>query len=87
MVLALALIVGAIAIVWWFALPLTLFLRDPLAVIGVGSAALAFMLWALPHCGLLPFGYFCEPPFSPGRTPAVTVFFGLAVISLLLRRR
>jgi hypothetical protein len=61
--------------------------RDRLAVLGVGSAALAFLLWAWPHCGLLPFGYFCEPPFSPGRTPAVTVFFGLAVISLLLRRR
>jgi hypothetical protein len=87
MELAMALIVGAIAVVWWFALPLTFLQRDPLAVTGVGSAALAFMVWAWPHCGLLPFGYFCEPPFSPGRLPAVTVFFGLAVISLLLRRR
>jgi hypothetical protein len=60
------------------------FHRDRLAVLGVGSAVVAFLLWAWPASfGLFYVNYF----FPPERLPAVAAFFALAVISLLLRRR
>ena len=63
---------------------------DRLAVLGVGSAVVAFLLWAFPvWCGsiaALPEPY-CQDFFSTERLPFVAAFFALAVISLLLRRR
>lgn len=87
MELALALIVAAVAMVWWFAIPLTFLQRDPLAVIGIGAAVVAFLLWAMPYCGLFLGTYFCERPLTPERLPAAASFLALAVILLLLRRR
>ena len=58
--------------------------RDPLAVLGVGSAALAFLLWAWPEY------YFygsLQGFFSTARLPAVAAFLALSFILLLLRRR
>lgn len=59
--------------------------QDRLGVLGVGSAVVAFVLWALPHqvserC--------CRPElFTLERLPAIVAFLVLAVILLLLRRR
>lgn len=58
--------------------------RDPLAVAGVGSAVLAFLLWAWPYEFGLFYGYLF---FSTERLPAVAAFLALSFILLLLRRR
>jgi hypothetical protein len=53
---------------------------DWLAVFGVGSAMVAFLMWAIPanyYSGL----------FSDERQTAVAVFLALSFILLLLRRR
>ena len=53
---------------------------DWLAVIGVGSAMVAFLMWAIPanyYSGL----------FSDERQTAVAVFLAFSFIALLLRRR
>ena len=69
---------------------------DPLAVLGVGSAVLAFLLWAWRGCknyhsaagstsadaGCYETGW-----FSTERLPAVAAFLALSFILLLLRRR
>ena len=60
---------------------------DWLALLGVGSAVVAFLLWAVPFCGLFLGSYFCEQPFTVGRLPAVGTLLAFAVILLLLRRR
>ena len=83
-----ALIVGSLAIVWWFSIPLTFLQRDPLAFIGVGAAVAALLFWTMPYCGhLLGIWFYCSAPFTPERVPAASSFLGLAVILLLLRRR
>ena len=70
--------------------------RDPLAAFGVGSAALAFLLWAWRGCknyysaagstsadaGCYETGW-----FSTERLPAAAAFLALSFILLLLRRR
>lgn len=62
--------------------------RDPLAVLGVGSAVVAFLMWAVPACLVGALGCLTEPEFfSYDRLPAVVGFYALAVILLLLRRR
>jgi hypothetical protein len=67
--------------------------RDPLAVLGVGSAVVAFLLWAVPtpvfcvgtaagsrwQCG--------QEYFSEDRLPFAAAFIALSFILLLLRRR
>ena len=53
---------------------------DWLAVLGVGSAMVAFLMWAIPanyYSGL----------FSDERQTAVAVFLAFSFIALLLRRR
>ena len=62
---------------------------DWLAVLGVGSAALAFLLWAWPECWLSPgCDRTTEHWFSSAeRLPAVAAFLALSFILLLLRRR
>ena len=64
--------------------------RDPLAALGVGSAAVAFLLWALPvYCGTkfsFPV-FYCEDFFSTERLTAIVALFALSVVLLLLRRR
>ncbi len=58
--------------------------RDRLAVLGVGSAALAFLLWAWPYeWGL----FYFYAAFSTERLPAAAAFLALSFILLLLRRR
>jgi len=54
--------------------------RDRLGVLGVGSAVVAFALWAFPYGSYLQM-------FSMARLPAVAAFLALAFILLLLRRR
>ena len=58
--------------------------RDPLAFFGVGSAVVAFLLWAWPTDFWLgiPIG-----AFTSTRLPAVAAFLVLCFILLLLRRR
>ena len=58
--------------------------RDRLAVAGVGSAVVAFLLWAWPYEFGLFYGYLF---FSTERLPAVAAFLALSFILLLLRRR
>lgn len=59
--------------------------RDPLAVVGVGSAALAFLLWAWPAQAT---GRCCRTElFTESRLPSVASFLALSFILLLLRRR
>lgn len=61
---------------------------DWLGVLGVGSAALAFLLWAVPACLVGALGCLTDPEFfSFHRLPAVVGFYALAIILLLLRRR
>ena len=73
--------------------PPDLNLREPLppidwlALLGVGSVIVAFLLWAVPFCGLFLGSYFCEQPFTVGRLPAVGTLLAFAVILLLLLRR
>jgi len=62
---------------------------DRLAVLGVGSAVVAFLLWAWPGCWL---SSGCERTTehwfsSAERLPAVAAFVALSFILLLLRRR
>ena len=65
--------------------------RDPLAVLGVGSVAVAFLLWALPRdCGTSPFPSFhlyCRDFFGTDDFLALGALFAFSVIVLLLRRR
>ena len=57
---------------------------DWLAVFGVGTAVVAFVLWAWP----LEWGFFyLSSFFSMGRLPAVAAFLSVSFILLLLRRR
>jgi hypothetical protein len=62
---------------------------DLLAVLGVGSAVVAFLLWAWPGCSLYNALLMCshEAWFSLARLPAVAAFLALSFILLLLRRR
>ena len=60
--------------------------RDRLRVLGVGSAVVAFLLWAWPGCvgrysiiGL-PDGCITEGWFSSDRLPAIAAFLALAFI-------
>ena len=87
-VAAFGFILIALEKVGWLDSIRTFVLRDPLAVLGVGSAAFAFLLWAWLGC--LPSssgGCLRVEWFSPERLPAVAVFSALALILLLLRRR
>ena len=64
--------------------------RDPLAVLGVGSAAVAFLLWAIPvpRCfqpGNVATCSSYERFFSPERLPAVAAFLVLSIILLIAR--
>lgn len=61
--------------------------RDRLGVLGVGSAVVAFVLWAwrVPVNEARYKDYWIW--FSGDRLPAVGAFLALAVILLLLRRR
>lgn len=65
--------------------------RDPLAVLGVGSAVVAFLLWAVPAsvCWQSDTGSrLClQEDFSDVRLPAVAAFLVVSFILLLLRRR
>ena len=60
---------------------------DWLAVLGIGSAAFAFLLWAWPGCALYNALLMCshEAWFSLARLPAVAAFLALSFILLLLR--
>ncbi len=62
---------------------------DLLAVLGVGSAVVAFLLWAWPECWWSSgCGRWTENWFSSAeRLPAVAAFIALSFILLLLRRR
>jgi hypothetical protein len=60
--------------------------RDPLAALGIGSAAVAFLLWAIPGADCFGSGYSCNIEwFSPERLPAVAAFLALSVILLIVR--
>ena len=64
--------------------------RDPLAALGIGSGALAFLLWAIPGEDCFSDSPYTSCPsewFSPERLPAVAAFLALSFILLLLRRR
>lgn len=68
--------------------------RDRLAVAGVGSAVVAFLLWAWPSPWPSPWawewwhGFFYFGPWFPTeRLPAAAAFLALSFILLLLRRR
>lgn len=64
--------------------------RDPLAVLGVGAAVIAFLLWALPGADCYQGSDYrsCNTEwFSPERLPAVVALLVVSVILLLLRRR
>jgi hypothetical protein len=57
---------------------------DWLAVLGVGSAVIAFLLWAWPQ----QWGYFYfNGIFEAERLPFAAAFLALSFILLLLRRR
>jgi hypothetical protein len=56
--------------------------RDPLAVLGVGSAVVAFLLWAWPE--YYSYGSL-QGFFSTDRLPAFAAFLVLSFILLLLR--
>jgi hypothetical protein len=57
---------------------------DDYAVLGAGSAVVAFLLWAWPE----QWGYFyLDGIFEAERLPAVAAFIVLSFILLLLRRR
>ena len=60
---------------------------DLLAVLGVGSAVVAFLLWALPREWRTFWEYQPWPWFSDERLPAAGAFLALSFILLLLRRR
>lgn len=62
---------------------------DWLALLGVGSGVVAFLLWAWPECWLSArCERFTEHWFSSAeRLPAVAAFLALSFILLLLRRR
>ena len=60
--------------------------RDRLAVAGVGSAVVAFLLWAWPE-SYEPGNFSRSLFFEAERLPAVAVFLALSLILLLLRRR
>ena len=64
----------------------TMWNRDPLAVLGVGSAVVAFLLWAWPD-SYEPGNFSRSLFFEAERLPAVAVFLVLSLILLLLRRR
>ena len=64
--------------------------RDPLAVLGVGSAVVAFLFWAIPgtYCSDSQNSFSCSSLwFSSERLPASAAFVALSFILLLLRRR
>ncbi len=78
----------------WLAPKFAFALRDPLAALGVGSAAVAFVLWAWPSPWPSPWalewwhGFFYFGPWFPTeRLPAAAAFLALSFILLLLRRR
>jgi hypothetical protein len=58
--------------------------RDRLAALGVGSAVVAFLLWAWPS---VFFPFYFSGFFSMERLPAVAAFLAVSFILLLLRRR
>jgi hypothetical protein len=67
---------------------------DPLAFLGVGSATLAFLLWAVPArvCWWggsqnYPQPFCGQEFFSLDRLPFAAAFLALSFILLLLRRR
>jgi hypothetical protein len=61
---------------------------DWLAVLGVGSAVVAFLMWAIPANCYRDFGgWYCSDLFSDERQTAVAVFLAFSFIVLLLRRR
>lgn len=61
---------------------------DPLAGLGVGSAVVAFLLWAWPVNCFRSAGWLnCSDFFSDERLLAVVAFLVLSFILLLLRRR
>ena len=59
---------------------------DWLALLGVGSAVVAFLLWAWPE-SYEPGNFSRSLFFEAERLPAVAVFLALSLILLLLRRR
>ncbi len=59
---------------------------DTLAVLGVGSAVVAFLLWAWPEY-YEPGNFSRSLFFEAERLPAVAVFLALSLILLLLRSR
>ena len=59
---------------------------DWFAVLGVGSAVVAFLLWAWPE-SYEPGNFSRSLFFEAERLPAVAVFLALSLILLLLRRR
>jgi hypothetical protein len=67
---------------------------DLLAAFGVGSAVVAFLLWAWPSPWPSPWAYewwhgffYFGPWFPTERLPAAAAFLALSFILLLLRRR
>ncbi|NBW31530.1 MAG: hypothetical protein EBR48_02605 [bacterium] len=61
---------------------------DWLAVFGVGSAMVAFLMWAIPANCFRDFGgWYCSDLFSDERQTAIAVFLAFSLIALLLRRR
>jgi hypothetical protein len=64
--------------------------RDRLAVLGVGSAVVAFLLWAIPAQNRNGGSNIIDEQawaFSDARLEAVAAFLALSFILLLLRRR
>ncbi len=60
---------------------------DPLAFLGVGSAVIAFLLWAWPET-CYDFGaWYCSDWFLLSRISIFAPLFVLSFILLLLRRR
>jgi hypothetical protein len=67
--------------------------RDPLAVLGVGSAVVAFLLWAVPAQVCVwggmqnyPMPFCGQEFFTLDRLPFAAAFLALSFILLLLRR-
>jgi hypothetical protein len=68
--------------------------RDPLAVLGIGSAVVAFLLWAVPARACVwggsqnyPLPFCGQEFFTLDRLPFAAAFLALSFILLLLRRR
>lgn len=61
--------------------------RDPLAVLGVGAAVVAFLVWAWPEFPQPAFSRYHFVWFESERLPAILAFLALSHFLLLLRRR